>query len=150
MGKTIINESIFSEITELYNEKGKRAAYELIRTKYGLKNPYNTLMRIKRSCRYLYNPETDRFISTDAESSAEAVFMKMDELCRLETGANHPALQEKGKALNRTAEMEKLIGELVSDRLLLLSKYVLLDTSARRILIDQSSLQQDGYQIETH
>ena len=130
MGKTIINESIFSEITELYNEKGKRAAYELIRTKYGLKNPYNTLMRIKRSCRYLYNPETDRFISTDAESSAEAVFMKMDELCRLETGANNPAL--------------------VSDRLLLLSKYVLLDTSARRILIDQSSLQQDGYQIETH
>jgi hypothetical protein len=45
--------------------------------------------------------------------------------------------------------MEKLVHELVSDRLLMLSKYIVLDSLARTIFIDQASLSADGYRVVT-
>ena len=43
--------------------------------------------------------------------------------------------------------MENMVHSLISDRLLELSKYVLLDPIGKRILIDKSSMQTDGYQV---
>ena len=43
--------------------------------------------------------------------------------------------------------MENMVHSLISDRLLELSKYVLLDPIGKRILIDKSSMQIDGYQV---
>ena len=43
--------------------------------------------------------------------------------------------------------MENMVHSLISDRLLELSKYVLLDPIGKRILIDKSSMQTDGYQM---
>ena len=51
---------------------------------------------------------------------------------------------------DKTMAMEKLVHELLSDRLLTLSKYITLDSSTRSILIDQTSLVADGYRIVTH
>jgi len=39
----------------------------------------------------------------------------------------------------RPAAMERLVHELISDRLLTLSRYITLDSSTRTILIDQTS-----------
>ena len=136
MGKTVIKESMFSEIIDLYNTEGRTAAYDLIRSRYGLKHPYSTITRIKRSGKYLYDEESDRFISSDAGTSAESVFMGLDD-AELNT-------------VDRSSAMEKLIRELMSDRLLMLSRYITLDTSSRTVLIDESSLSSDGYKIVTH
>ena len=38
----------------------------------------------------------------------------------------------------------------ISDRLLTLTRYITLDSSTRTILIDQTSLSADGYQVVTH
>jgi len=46
--------------------------------------------------------------------------------------------------------MEKLIHELMSDRLLELGKYVVIDPSERTIVIDRTSLTENGYTIVTH
>jgi hypothetical protein len=46
--------------------------------------------------------------------------------------------------------MERLVHELISDRLLTLSRYITLESSTRTILIDQTSLSADGYQVVTH
>ena len=46
--------------------------------------------------------------------------------------------------------MEMLVRELINDRLLLLSRYITLDTSAKTVIIDQPSLSADGYRIVTH
>ena len=81
MGRTVIKESMFSEIIDLYNSQGRTAAYDLIRSKYGVKNPYSTLTRIKRSGIYTYDPDTDQFVGGMGKSSPDAVFMDLDELC---------------------------------------------------------------------
>ena len=149
MGKTVIKESMFSEIIDLYNTEGKTAAYDLIRSRYGLKHPYNTITRIKQSNRYLYDEDADRFISTDASASAESVFMGLDELCGTSVSVSSPKPAGPDK-IDRSSAMEKLVRELMSDRLLMLSRYITLDTSSRTVLIDQSSLSEDGYKIVTH
>ena len=72
----------------------------------------------------------------------------LDELC------SRPVISEvcatKSVTDSRPAAMEKLVRELISDRLLTLSRYITMDSSTRMILIDQTSLSADGYQIVTH
>lgn len=46
--------------------------------------------------------------------------------------------------------MEKLIRDLIGDRLLELSRYVALDTLSKTMIIDKTSLENDGYQLVTH
>ena len=50
---------------------------------------------------------------------------------------------------SRPAAMDKLIRELIGDRLLELNKYVKIDSLSKRIIIDQSTLNQDGYRLVT-
>ena len=81
-------------------------------------------------------------------SNADNVFMDLDELCGTAVATvKSPATTA---ADNRSGTMEKLVHELISDRLLTLSKYITLDSSTRTILIDQTSLSADGYQVITH
>ena len=46
--------------------------------------------------------------------------------------------------------MDKLIRELIGDRLLELSKYVTIDYLSKRIIVDKITLETDGYQLITH
>lgn len=147
MSRTIIKEGEFPEIVRQYNSGGKSAAYEMIRDRYGVKNPYFVLARIRRCRRYTYDSETDQFIETDADQ-VDGVFMDLDELCG--TAFARPQDPISDVVDSRPAAMEKLVHELISDRLLMLSRYITLDSSARRVLIDQTSLTADGYQIVTH
>ena len=89
----------------------------------------------------------DHFSEIDA-SVADSVFMDLDELC----GAAELAVvrQPEPAADTRPVAMEKLVRELIRDRLLTLSRYITLDSSTRTILIDQTSLSADGYQVVTH
>ena len=74
--------------------------------------------------------------------------MKLDELCGATAATVNNPVSEP--VADRTMAMEKLVHELLSDRLLTLSKYITLDSSTRSILIDQTSLAADGYRIVTH
>lgn len=147
MGKTIVTEKQFPEIIELYNNEGKSAAYDLIRNRYGISHPNTVINRIKKCGKYAYSPDRDCF-SGSTESVEDAVFMGMDELCdTTAVRATKPAVAmvEVG-----TDAVEKMIRELISDRLLTLSRYIKLESSTRRILIDKTSLTADGYQVVTH
>ena len=147
MGKTIISEESFPKIVEEYNSGGKTAAYDYIRSQYGIKHPYFVLTRIKECGKYLYNTDTDHFSEVGA-SKADDVFMDLDELCNQATlSAVHKPETVKDP---RPAAMERLVHELISDRLLTLSRYITLDTGTRTILIDQTSMSADGYQVITH
>ena len=61
MGKTIIGEEAFSKIIEQYNSGGKTAAYDYLRSEYGIKHPYFVINRIKECGKYLYDADTDHF-----------------------------------------------------------------------------------------
>lgn len=146
MGKKIIQESVFPEIVECYNGKGKSAAHTLLREKYGIRNPGNIIKRIRNCGKYSYDPETDRFSEPVAEDAG--LFMGLDELCG--GTAIKPAEAESSVADSRAATMERLVHELISDRLLTLSRYITLDTATRTILIDSTSMSADGFRIVTH
>lgn len=147
MGKTIISEDIFSELVEVYNREGKTSAYDMIRNRYGVKNPFFVINRIKKYGKYTYDPENDRFSDVESDA-ADHVFMDLDELC----GTVVPKATEKTGIIgdSRPEAMERLVHELISDRLMMLSRYITLDSSSRTIMIDQSSLSADGYRIVTH
>lgn len=74
--------------------------------------------------------------------------MDLDELCGTAVATAQSRIETI--ADSRPAAMEKLVHELISDRLLTLSQYITMDSSTRTILIDQTSLSQDGYQVITH
>ena len=60
-------------------------------------------------------------------------------------------MPETGKiSSSRPEAMEKLIRDLIGDRLLELSRYVALDTLSKTMIIDMTSLENDGYQLVTH
>ena len=74
--------------------------------------------------------------------------MSIDDLC----GNKKSQPKKTGDAANprNTVSMENLIHELISDRLLELSRYVTLEASSRTILIDRTSMIADGYKAVIH
>lgn len=143
MGKTIISEDIFPALVDVYNREGKTSAYDMIRNRYGVKNPFFVINRIKKCGKYTYDPENDRFSATESDA-ANRVFMDLDELCGTIVSETAGTIED-----SRPAAMERLVHELISDRLMMLSRYITLDSSSRTIMIDQSSLSADGYRIVT-
>jgi hypothetical protein len=146
MSKTIIKENNFPEIVDEYNSAGRTAAYDLIRSRYHIKNPYCVMNRIRGCGKYEYDPKTDHF-SEAGVNAADNAFMNLDELCGTVVPKTQPAFLT---TTYKSESMEKLVQELISDRLLTLSKYITIDTSTRTILIDQTSLTTDGFQVVTH
>ena len=62
---------------------------------------------------------------------------------------NHDDQKETPSSV-RGNGMKALIQTLISDRLLELSRYVTLDVENRTIMIDQTGMRSDGYQVITH
>ena len=147
MGKTVIKEESFPEIVSRYNTGGKTEAYAFLRSEYHIKHPYFLIKRIRECGKYTYDPETDRFKIPET-SEAEGVFMDLDELCAAPAVRVPSGTEEANRS--RPAELEKWVHELISDRLLMLSRYITLDSASRTILIDRTSLETDGYQIVSH
>ena len=144
MGKTIIKEDRFPEIIREYNNGGSRAAYALLREHYGIRQPASVVRRIKKDGRYGYDEVKDRFEDCPAcGESGEGLFLGIEELCALS-----PAAPAPDPAAGKHADLEKLVQELLGDRLLLLSRYITLDSSTRTMMVDQSSLLADGYTVE--
>lgn len=91
-----------------------------------------------------YNYDTDRFESDSRKE--DDIFLNLEMLCenKIETSDRSEGAISRN---DRIKAMENMVHSLISDRLLELSKYVLLDSIGKRILIDKSSMQIDGYQV---
>lgn len=140
---TKISPENFPEIIEVYNKEGKTAAYDLIRSKFGIKNPTCVLKRIKKSKTFPYNPDADCF-EASLRAEEEDIFMNLEELCTANPIASKAAATKPSQEIRMMA-MEKMVHSLISDRLLEISKYVLLDPIGNSILIDKTAMQADGY-----
>lgn len=95
-----------------------------------------------------YNAEADQFQTAEIQST-ENIFMSMEELCS-PIITQHVSSKEQQELDSRPAAMDKLIRALIGDRPLELSKYVTIDSLSKRIIIDKTTLTQDGYQLVTH
>jgi hypothetical protein len=106
------------------------------------------IKRIKNDPRFEYNQDRDCYL-VHSQVDTNDVFMSMEELCSpMVTKHVQPA--EKQMINSRPAEMEKLIQELLGDRLLELSRYIALDSSSKTMMIDNTSLESAGYRVITY
>ncbi len=150
MSRIKVSEQEFPDIVKYYNENGKTATYRLLTDTYDLKNPGYVLKRIQRSKRYHYNPAADRYEQPDSAAES-ALFMSIDELCSsAPASADNPDTAGKTAADTRSAAMEKLVHDLMGDRLLELTRYITMSSSDRIVVVDQSSMKADGYTVIVH
>lgn len=140
----VTEEDLF-KVVQVYNDAGRAAAYDFLRSQYDVKNPYFVIKRIGKNPKFEYNEADDSYL-LHKESDVAGVFMSMEELCSPVIPL-HVQTSEKQFIDNRSAEMEKLIHELLGERLLELSRYITLDSSSKTMLIDQTSLKCAGYLI---
>lgn len=130
----------YPEIIEVYNSEGKTAAYDLIRSHFGIKNPTCVMKRMKQASELFYNAQSDRF-ETHKIKEEESVFLNLDELCGRKESPQAVIRNE------RVPVMEDLIQSLIKDRLLEISKYVTMDPIGKNMIVDRTSMQSDGYKV---
>lgn len=153
MARCKVKNEDLKELAEIYNSQGKKAVYALLDSRYGVKNPYFVLRRMYETPTLAYDAEIDHFqtdqFQTEEMQSAENIFMSMEELCS-PIVTQHVSSKEQQELDSRPAAMDKLIRQLIGDRLLELNKYVTIDSLSKRIIVDKTTLTQDGYQLVTH
>lgn len=148
MARYKVKDEDLKELAEMYNANGKQTVYEMLRTRFQVKNPTCVFKRMTENPTLFYNAEKNCF-ETGKMQHSEDVFMSMEELCS-PIIPQHVGVKEQHELDSRPAAMDKLIRELIGDRLLELNKYVTIDSLSKRIIVDKTTLNQDGYQLITH
>lgn len=148
MARCKVKDEKLKELAELYNSHGRQAVYERLNIQYEVRNPYFVFRRMCKQPDLSYDSERDYF-AMDEKQSTQSVFMSMEELCSAII-PQHVSRKEQQEIDSRPAAMDKLIRELIGDRLLELSKYVTIDSLSKRIIVDKTTLTMDGYQLVTH
>lgn len=141
-----VDESDFGEIVSVFNTNGRKAALQYIREKFDMNYPGTVLKRIENSSEYSYDKSSRQFIINACNDGSE-LFLSMDELCGKSAKASTIGTHTDAQ---REAALERLTRDLIKDRLLELSKYIMLDSVSRTIIIDRTSITADGYKIVTH
>ena len=143
-----INNQELRLLAEKYNSDGKQAMYVYLQSEYGIKNPTCTFKRMKKHPELGYHPEKERFLfDENSTESEDKVFMTIDELCASNKKVKESPVEQQP---DKSKEMEKLIQELIGDRLLELSRYISINSISKTLIIDKTSLVRDGYQVTTH
>lgn len=140
-----INKENLQNLAQLYNQRGKEELYKSLRNNYNIKNPTCVFKRMKTNEALGFDMKLNQF--TFHQRVEDDVFISFDELCapKQEVSEVCPTYENE-----KSVAMDKLIQELIGDKLLELSRYVHMNIMDRTIIIDQTSLQNDGYQIIAH
>ncbi|MFN2939242.1 hypothetical protein ACKX2D_09375 [Lachnospiraceae bacterium YH-ros2226] len=147
MGRQRVPDSAIPGFIDKYNKEGKKTAYDYLRSEFGLKYPNCMKHRILKNGSYTYDADKDIFLPKQSETG-ENVFMSLDDLCSpMKMQHAQPSIQAE---TDKRANMEQLVHELISDRLLALSRYITMDSVSRTVIIDKTTLIQEGFEIVTH
>ncbi|MBR1855932.1 MAG: hypothetical protein IJ803_02525 [Oribacterium sp.] len=144
-----IRDKNLPSLAGIYNAGGKNALYNELRNKYGIKYPWSTLSRMKTIESLGYDESKDCFVSVSNRNAEESLFMSIDELCT-PMKPQHIRIDATEQNVPRAEAMEKLVKDLIGDRLLELSRYVIMDPMSKTMIIDKSALTDAGYTLVTH
>lgn len=144
-----VNDEALMKLANVYNCEGRAAAKKMLETQYGVKNPYPVIRRMKETPALGYDQETGRFNPAEIPMpEPDGIFMSMEELCTRPSSANSTGETEPVVAeTDRSAAMEKLIHDLIGEKLLELSRYVTISQLSKTIIVDRNSLESDGYTL---
>lgn len=129
------------ELAQIYNKDGKKELFNQIRNKYEIKNASALFSRMKKNKTLNYDIQKNRFC-LETEEIGENLFLSLEDLCPSSFTVNKPAA-----SISDNAAMEKMVKELIEDRLLELSKYVTINSFSKQIVIDKTSMINDGYRV---
>ena len=137
------------ELAKVYNDGGKSALYHELRNSYGIKYPVSVFERMRKIASLGYNESKDLFDIKAKKNPDEDLFISIDELCS-PMKPQHVIAKDDAENIPKTVAMERLVKELLGDRLLELSRYVILDTMSKTMIIDKTALSDAGYALVTH
>ena len=144
-----ISDKNLTELAAIYNSGGKEALYQKLRDSFEIKHPWATLARMKGIDYLGYDEASDSFSAGQSILAEDNLFMSMDELC-LPVKPQHICEDKTERTVPKAEAMEKLVKELIGDRLLELSRYVIMDTLNKTMIIDKTALNDAGYTLVTH
>lgn len=129
------------ELARMYNNQGKKEMYKYIRDILEIRNPSELFKRMTRKEFLGYHKEKDVF-QFDQKEHEDNVFISLETLCAPTVVRTHDKTVEK-----HSNAMERLIHELIENRLLEISKYVTIIPYSKQLVLDRSLLIQDGYNV---
>jgi len=138
-----LNLTHFDQFVEIYNSQGKDAAIEYVAQKCNM--DYVLFQRnMRKQSTYVYDRSTKKFKVQDNENQ----FMSLEELCNTK-----PVSTKKDSISNNNwgkIYFDKIVVDLMKDRLSEISKYIFFEQSSKEIQIDSKSLQRDGYTLSIY
>jgi hypothetical protein len=125
----------FKTIVDTYNSLGKQAAVKFVIDTYGIR--YDTAVkRLRKESEFIYNQRRDRYV---LKSEADSPFLSLEEL---ETG------NQLGMPKKQTIDTNEIVLNLIKDKFFEISKYITLEQSNKKILLNKAAAKNAGYEIE--
>lgn len=131
----------YQRVVEVFNENGKTAAQDFVENTYDIK--FDILSRkLLKENGYFFNRSSRRY---ELKSSEEEQFMSLDELCNIK---EQKLLANSQETKVTNFGIESIIIDLIKDRMIEISKYIHIEQSSRKIIINLQNLQKAGYEVK--
>lgn len=125
----------FKTIVDKFNTLGKQAAVKFVTDTYGIR--YDTAVkRLRKESEYIYNQRRDRYV---LKSEADSPFLSLEEL---ETS------NKSETPKSQTFDANEIVLNLIKDKFFEISKYITLEQSSKKILLNKAAAKNTGYEIE--
>lgn len=140
--KSIMNID-FEEFVHIFNTYGKDYAKSFIENKYG--KGYETVQRIvAKQSKYFFSFNKRKY-ELKQSSAIDAEFISIDDLYK---GKNNEKVAiEPVQGFYKPLCFDDLIIDLIKDRVLEFSKYIVIDHANSKITVKSKLIESDGYEI---
>jgi hypothetical protein len=142
MAKDIIID--FDEFVNVFNIDGKEKAKAFADAKYNRSYEY-VQRKLHKESEYYFDRSEKRYKKKN-ERIVDAAFMSIDDLYK----GKNLTIESKPEGLVKQAlqvDFEDIVMGLIKDRLTELSKYILLDHGANKLLVKASAIKEDGFEL---
>lgn len=137
----------FEEIIQMFNSEGKEATKRYVETTYNTSYP-NIQRRFKEETNYYYNRNTKKY---EPIEESEKQFMTLKELYTEKTLETMKINEDRPNlGLNPPLGediFKEVVVNLMKDKMQEISKYIQLEQSTKRAIINLKKLKQNGYEV---
>ena len=136
-----------NKLIKVFNTEGKKAAIELSEQEYATK--YSSIQRrIKEETNYFYNRSTRKY---ELKKEENPEFLTLEELYHEKPETINKS-NEDGSNLDLNPHLDnavfkEMIVDLMKDKMQEMSKFIHLEQSTKRVLINIKKLKADGYRV---
>lgn len=131
----------FDKLVDVFNRNGRVAAEEYVKNSYDIEY-YLAIRKLTHETGYRYNKSSRKY---ELKESTENQFLSIEELCNDAKTKPVKTLENLNTECN--ISLETIFVDLMRDRLVEISKYISIEQSSRKIIINLQSLKKSGYEV---